>query len=191
MRQALFVRITGFLPNGSVAVGGFEQLRRASGFALPGSCLGGRVVRRMARTNLEDPMTERRPSRRLRPPIARDASGVPKRRRPHVKSPYNPPQARPYIAMLRTPAGATIAFFVTATGGTTFRARLSAGVVRKKLGPTLFGETDKVGLSYQDAKLAFTADRAKQAPDASKRNVAEVMDKRDHFYTERRCWPPS
>src|SRR6266436_10043957 len=70
------------------------------------------------------------------------------------------------IAMLRTPAGATIASLVTATGWQQHSVRgFLAGVVRKKLGLNLVSEQTDEGRVYRikDGKAASSAsDRVKQ-----------------------------
>src|ERR1700676_105891 len=70
------------------------------------------------------------------------------------------------IAMLRTPAGATIASLVTATGWQQHSVRgFLAGVVRKKLGLNLVSEQTDKGLVYRirDGKPSpAAADRVKQ-----------------------------
>jgi hypothetical protein len=71
------------------------------------------------------------------------------------------------IAMLRTPAGATIASLVTATKWQQHSVRgFLAGVVRKKLGLNLVSEIGDKGRVYRikDGKASPPAlDRAKQA----------------------------
>ena len=71
------------------------------------------------------------------------------------------------IAMLRTPAGATIASLVTATEWQQHSVRgFLAGVVRKKLGLNLVSEQTDKGRVYRikDGKASSAAvDRAKQA----------------------------
>jgi hypothetical protein len=71
------------------------------------------------------------------------------------------------IAMLRTPAGATIASLVTATEWQQHSVRgFLAGVVRKKLGLNLVSEQTDEGRVYRirDGKASSApADRAKQA----------------------------
>jgi Protein of unknown function (DUF3489) len=71
------------------------------------------------------------------------------------------------IAMLRTPAGATIASLVTATEWQQHSVRgFLAGVVRKKLGLNLVSEQTNKGRVYRirDGKASPAAsDRAKQA----------------------------
>jgi hypothetical protein len=71
------------------------------------------------------------------------------------------------IAMLRTPAGATIASLATATEWQQHSVRgFLAGVVRKKLGLNLVSEQTDKGRVYRirDGKpTAAAADRAKQA----------------------------
>ncbi len=71
------------------------------------------------------------------------------------------------IAMLRTPAGATIASLVTATEWQQHSVRgFLAGIVRKKLGLNLVSEQTDKGRVYRikDGKASpSAADRAKQA----------------------------
>jgi|SRR5450759_1777671 hypothetical protein len=71
------------------------------------------------------------------------------------------------IAMLRTPAGATIASLVTATEWQRHSVRgFLAGIVRKKLGLNLVSEQTDKGRVYRikDSKASpVAADRAKQA----------------------------
>ena len=71
------------------------------------------------------------------------------------------------IAMLRTPAGATIGSLVTATQWQQHSVRgFLAGIVRKKLGLNLVSEQTDKGRVYRikDSKASpVAADRAKQA----------------------------
>jgi hypothetical protein len=94
------------------------------------------------------------PRKRSAPASSRSTTG------PHTK------HAR-IIAMLRTPAGATIAAIMTATDWQQHSVRgFLAGVVRKKLGLNLVSEQTDKGRLYRirDGKASsIAADRAKQA----------------------------
>ena len=98
--------------------------------------------------------TARPASRRSAPPVSRSAA------RSDTK------HAR-IIAMLRTPAGATIAAIVTVTEWQQHSVRgFLAGVVRKKLGLNLVSEQTDKGRVYRikDGKVpSIVANRAKQA----------------------------
>jgi hypothetical protein len=68
------------------------------------------------------------------------------------------------IAMLRAPAGATIASLATATEWQQHSVRgFLAGVVRKKLGLNLVSEQTDKGRVYRIKASPAVADRAKQA----------------------------
>src|SRR6266436_4503137 len=123
------------------------------------------------RKTSEDPMTNRKskPKAATRS-TARKATKPTSRKRPAVTSSkpaarVSTKQAR-IIAMLRTPAGATIASLATATEWQQHSVRgFLAGVVRKKLGLNLVSEqTDKARVyRIRDGKATSTADRVKQA----------------------------
>jgi hypothetical protein len=94
-----------------------------------------------------------RPRRRSLPVSARAAT------RPDTK------HAR-IVAMLRTPAGATIAAIMNATGWQQHSVRgFLAGVVRRKLGLNLISEPTDAGRIYRikDGKASGAADRSRQA----------------------------
>jgi Protein of unknown function (DUF3489) len=70
------------------------------------------------------------------------------------------------IAMLRGPAGTTIAAIMAATGWQQHSVRgFLAGVIRKKLGLNLTSERDENGRIYRigNGKTSSAADRPKQA----------------------------
>jgi hypothetical protein len=70
------------------------------------------------------------------------------------------------IAMLRAPAGATIAAIMNATGWQQHSVRgFLAGVVRRKLGLNLLSEPTDQGRIYRirGGKASAAADRSKQA----------------------------
>jgi hypothetical protein len=93
-------------------------------------------------------------------PRSRSAFSSPKTSRPDTK------HAR-ILAMLRTPAGATIAAIMAATEWQQHSVRgFLAGVVRKKLGLNLVSESTDKGRVYRikDSKASSgAADRVKQA----------------------------
>jgi hypothetical protein len=97
--------------------------------------------------------TRPKPRRRSLPVSARAAT------RPDTK------HAR-IVAMLRTPAGATIAAIMNATGWQQHSVRgFLAGVVRRKLGLNLISEPTDAGRIYRikDGKASGAADRSRQA----------------------------
>jgi hypothetical protein len=100
--------------------------------------------------------------------IARKAVKSPSRKRPSSKqrAGSNTKHAR-IIAMLRTPAGATVAWIMNATDWQQHSVRgFLAGVVRKKLGLNLVSELTDKGRVYRitDGKVApLSTGRTKQA----------------------------
>ena len=102
--------------------------------------------------------------------IARKAAKSPSRKRPasassKQKAGSDTKHAR-IIAMLRAPAGTTVAAIMTATDWQQHSVRgFLAGVVRKKLGLNLVSEQTAKGRVYriQDGKASSAVDRAKQA----------------------------
>ena len=116
-------------------------------------------------------MTKSKPKSKASP---RSAARTTKSKRPSrsARSPLNTSMRRDtkharILAMLRTPAGATIAAIMTATEWQQHSVRgFLAGVVRKKLGLNLVSEQTDKGRVYRikDSKASSeTADRAKQA----------------------------
>ena len=105
----------------------------------------------------------------------RSAARTTSKSKPRTRSAHSSPKiaTRPdtkharILAMLRTPAGVTIAAIMTATEWQQHSVRgFLAGVVRKKLGLNLVSEASDRGRVYRikDSKASSgTADRAKQA----------------------------
>src|ERR1700731_1073258 len=105
----------------------------------------------------------------------RSAARAPRKSKPRSRSAHSSPKsaARPdtkhacILAMLRTPAGATIAAIMTATEWQQHSVRgFLAGVVRKKLGLNLVSEQTDKGRVFRirDSKASSGAtDRVKQA----------------------------
>jgi hypothetical protein len=152
------------------AVGG-----RFANPALPGLLPGGaEVVRRIASRNLERiPMTKSKSRPKISSPPAARKLAKPTARKSALPSASRLTAARSdtkharILAMLRAPAGATIAAIVAAMGWQQHSVRgFLAGVVRKKLGLNLVSEQTDKGRVYRirDRKAAtVVADRAKQA----------------------------
>ena len=141
------------------------------------SCPAGRFARAglrwcggWRRTTSEDPMTKSKSKASTRS-AARTTSKSKPRSRSALSSPKT--STRPdskharILAMLRTPAGATVAAIMTATEWQQHSVRgFLAGVVRKKLGLNLVSESTDKGRVYRikDRKASSgAADRVKQA----------------------------
>src|SRR6476660_823258 len=126
----------------------------------------------MASHNPEDPMTKPKPKSKASPRPAARTTSKSERRSRSTRSPLNTSMRRDttharILAMLRTPAGATIAAIVAATEWQPHSVRgFLAGVVRKKLGLNLISEQTDKGRVYRikDSKATSgAADRVKQA----------------------------
>ncbi len=122
------------------------------------------------RITSEDPMTKSKSKA-----LPRSAARTTSKSRPRPRSAHSSPKTstRPgtkharILAMLRSPAGTTIAAIMTATEWQQHSVRgFLAGVVRKKLGLNLVSELTDKGRLYRikDRKApSEAADRAKQA----------------------------
>ena len=117
-------------------------------------------------------MTKSKPKSKASPRSAARTISKSKRRSRSTRSPLNTSMRRDtkharILAMLRTPAGATIAAIMTATEWQQHSVRgFLAGVVRKKLGLNLVSEQTDKGRVYRikDSKATSgAADRVKQA----------------------------
>src|SRR5258707_11744 len=122
--------------------------------------------------NPEDPMTKSKPKSKASPRSAARTTSKSKRRSRSARSLPNTSMRRDtkharILAMLRTPAGATIAAIMTATEWQQHSVRgFLAGVVRQKLGLNLASEQTDKGPVYRikDGKASsVTIDRVKQA----------------------------
>src|SRR5438105_2070656 len=123
----------------------------------------------MAPHNPEDPMTKSKPKSKASPRSATRTTSKSKRRSRSARSPLNTSMrsdtkhAR-IIAMLRTPAGATIAAIMTATEWQQHSVRgFLAGVVRKKLGLNLVSEQTEKGRVYRIKDGKGSSAASKQA----------------------------
>src|SRR5258708_13262510 len=105
---------------------------------------------------------------------ARSAARTTSKSKPRSRSAHSSPKisTRPdtkharILAMLRTPAGTTIAAIMTATKWQQHSVRgFLAGVVRKKLSLNLVSEQTEKGRIYRikDGKASSTVDRVKHA----------------------------
>jgi hypothetical protein len=124
------------------------------------------------RITSEDPMTKSRSKSKA---STRTAAGTTSKSRPRSRSAHSSPKTstRPetkharILAMLRAPAGATVAALMTATEWQQHSVRgFLAGVVRKKLGLNLVSESTDKGRVYRikDGRASSgAADRMKQA----------------------------
>ena len=124
----------------------------------------------MASQNLRGPMAK---SKSKSKPSTRAATRKPSKSKPRSRSVQSTSTTRTdtkharILAMLRTPAGATIAALMTATGWQQHSVRgFLAGVVRKKLGLNLVSEPTDKGRVYRlkGAQISSgTVRRVKQA----------------------------
>src|SRR5438270_3524776 len=126
----------------------------ASEFALPGFAWAGlRWCGGWRRRTSGDSMTK---SKSKSKPSTRAATRKPSKSKPRSRSAQSTSTTRTdtkharILAMLRTPAGATIAALMTATGWQQHSVRgFLAGVVRKKLGLNLVSEPTDKGRVYR------------------------------------------
>jgi hypothetical protein len=144
-----------------------------------GSCPAGVFARaglrwcgERRRTTSEDPMTKSKSKSKA---ATRTAARTTSKSKPQSRPAHSSPKTvtRPdtkharILAMLRTPAGATIAAIMTATEWQQHSVRgFLAGVVRKKLGLNLVSESTDKGRVYRikDSRASSgAADRVKQA----------------------------
>jgi hypothetical protein len=157
----------------SVTGGDLERVRRASGSgpARRFACAGLRWCGGWRRKTSEDPMFKvRSKSKPAARKHTRKSTGPKPRRRslpvsPRAETRSDTKHAR-MIAMLRAPAGATIAAIMNATGWQQHSVRgFLAGVVRRKLGLNLLSEPTDQGRIYRirGGKASAAADRSKQA----------------------------
>jgi hypothetical protein len=165
--------MTGFRCRLERCCGDLERLSELRSLALPGGLLGGaEVVRRMAvaRTS-EDSMTKHRSKPKAAVHSTSRSTSKSKTRARLAPSSSkmtmraDTKHAR-IIAMLRAPAGTTIAAIMIATDWQQHSVRgFLAGVVRKKLGLNLVSEQTDKGRVYRikDGKASSTVDRVKQA----------------------------
>ena len=149
-----------------------EAQARASDLALPGFARAGlRWCGGWRRITSEDSMTKSKSKSKVSTRSAGQTISKSKPRRsahssPETSARSDTKHAR-ILAMLRSPAGATIAAIMTATEWQQHSVRgFLAGVVRKKLGLNLVSEQTDKGRVYRikDSKASSgNADRVKQA----------------------------
>src|SRR5258707_9256899 len=167
--------LTGLRVRSERCCGDFEVANARFG-VLP--CRGFRAGLRWCggwrRITSEDPMTKSKLKSKSKA-STRSAARTISKSKPRSRSAHSSPKAstRPdtkharILAMLRTPAGATIAAIMTATEWQQHSVRgFLAGVVRKKLGLNLVSEQTDKGRVYRikDSKTSSgTPDRVKQA----------------------------
>jgi hypothetical protein len=152
MEQQSCSESTGFLGRSERCYGNLERLRRLLGLALPANLPGGaEVVWRMAPPTSEGPMTKPKSKTKVATRSSARKISKGKSRGQSTKSPVrsNTKHAR-IIAMLRAPAGTTVAAIMAATEWQQCSVRgFLAGVVRKKLGLKLVSEPTDKGRLYR------------------------------------------
>jgi Protein of unknown function (DUF3489) len=115
----------------------------------------------------EEPMTRSRTKRRTARVASQHTSKATSRKRPAIVSAKSGTKQDRVIAMLRMPAGATIAALARVTDWQQHSVRgFLAGVIRKKLGLNLVSEKSENGPIYRikDGKNSVASgDRVRQA----------------------------